>query len=138
MKANAKVISGNLIFDRVADFYRSLSVFDGQEVEVEIRKRKKNRSQNQNRFYWGVFLPAVKSALIDIGYWMANEEQVHDLLKLKFLKTTSINENTGEVMEILGTTTDMSTTDFEMYLTQVRVWAAEYLGATLPVPNEQE
>ena len=137
MKANAKVISGNLIFDRVADFYRSLSAFDGQEVEVEIRKRQKNRSLNQNKFYWGVFLPAVKAALIDVGYWMANEEQVHDLLKLKFLKTTSVNENTGEVMEILGTTTEMSTYDFEMYLTQVRVWAAEYLGTTLPVPNEE-
>lgn len=136
MKANAKVISGNLIFDRVADFYRSLSAFDGQDVEVEIRKRQKKRSNNQNSFYWGVILPLLRSSLIDAGFWMANEEQVHDLLKYKFLKTTVINENTGEIMEVLGTTTDMSTYDFEMYLTQIRVWAAEYLNTTLPLPNE--
>ena len=48
----------------------------------------------------------------------------------------AVNEETGEVMESLGSTTTMSTFEFETYLTNVRVWAAEYLNCVLPFPNE--
>ena len=134
--ATATIVRGNLIINRVADFHRQLDPLDGMEVDIIIKKKVKSRSNHQNKFYWGVFLPAVKYGLLDAGYYMANEEQVHDLLKLKFLKVDSVNEETGEVMESLGSTTTMSTFEFETYLTNIRAWAAEYLNCVLPFPNE--
>ena len=136
MITKARVISGNLIYEGVAAFYQQLQNFEGQDVEVEIRKRKKQRSGNQNRFYFGVILPEIREALIDAGYFMQNNEQVHELLKFKFLKATVTNEDTGEIIETLGSTKDMSTSEFETYLTAIRVWAAEYLNVTLSIPNE--
>ncbi len=134
--ATATIVRGNLIINRVADFHRQLDPLDGQEVDIIIKKRVKSRSNNQNKFYWGVFLPAVKYGLLDAGHFMSNEEQVHDLLKLKFLKYNSVNEDTGEFIEALGSTTTMSTFEFETYLTNIRAWAAEYLNCVLPFPNE--
>ena len=134
--ATATIVRGNLIINRVADFHRQLDPLDGQEVDIIIKKRVKSRSNKQNRFYWGAFLNDLMYALIDAGYFMANVEQVHELLKYKFLKITIENEETGEFIESLGSTTTMSTFEFETYLTNVRAWAAEYLNCVLPFPNE--
>jgi len=134
--ATATIVRGNLIINRVADFHRQLDPLDGMEVDIIIKKKVKSRSNHQNKFYWGVFLPVIRDALMDLGHFMSNEEQVHDLLKLKFLKYDSINEDTGDVIEVLGSTTTMSTLEFETYLTNVRAWAAEYLNCVLPFPNE--
>lgn len=137
MLARAKVINGNLIYERISDFYQQLSSqFEGQEVEIEIKKKKKTRSKNQNNFYWGALLPSLRQALIDAGYFMQNDDQVHELLKLKFLKATIVKEDTGEVIETLGSTKEMDTMEFEIFLTNVRAWAAEYLNVALPIPNE--
>jgi len=41
----------------------------------------------------------------------------------------------GEVMKSLGSTTKLSTQEFEVYMENVRAWAAEY-GCEIPLPNE--
>lgn len=136
MIVKAKVISGNLIFDRVGDFYKQLSAYEGQEVEVEVRKKRKTRSNQQNRFYWSAMIPRLRQGLLEAGYPVFSDEQTHELLKLKYLKSTIINEETGEIIETLGSTRELTTAEFEVFLTSVRSWAAEYLNITLPIPNE--
>lgn len=98
----------------------------------------KNRTSPQNRYYWGCCLPLVKDGLQGIGYReVKTNEDAHEVLKYLFLKKVIPNEETGEVIETLGTTTKLSTTEFNEYIDQIIQWAAEYLSIQIPLPNEQ-
>jgi hypothetical protein len=98
----------------------------------------KNRTNPQNRYYWGCCLTLVKEGLQDIGYReVRTNEDAHEVLKYLFLKKLIPNEETGEVIEILGTTTKLSTTEFNEYIERIIQWASEYLNIQIPLPNEQ-
>ena len=100
--------------------------------------RANKRSLNQNNFYWGVVVPLVKEGLKDIGYnEIRTNEQAHETLKFLFLKKQIPNENTGEIIEILGSTAKLTTIEFNLLIEQVAQWCSEFLGFVLPMPNEQ-
>lgn len=104
---------------------------------VKIDKANK-RSLPQNAYYWSVIIPLVKAGLKDIGYnEIKTESDAHEVLKYLFLKKQIPNENTGEVVEILGSTTKLTTTEFNLFIEQIIIWAAEYLNIQIPLPNEQ-
>jgi hypothetical protein len=108
----------------------------GKRVEIEIRPKRKRRSVFQNAYYWGVVVPLVKAGLNDIGYKIGLE-QTHELLKSKFHIVEYVNENTGEIIKAIGTTTDMTTSEMMDYFEEITQWAAEYLNIQIPQPNEQ-
>ena len=41
--------------------------FKGQRIEITFRKKKKHRSSEQNRYYWGVVIPYILEAFIELG-----------------------------------------------------------------------
>jgi hypothetical protein len=119
----------NLIKDAIA-------TFEGKQVVIKIEKAKKKRSTQQNRFYYGVIIPIVQNCLKEAGHVMTNES-THDLIKLKFLKETLfVNENTGEVIERIKSTTELSTSQFMDLLAEINNFTFEYFGVTLPSPND--
>lgn len=104
--------------------------------QVKISPRKV-RSLQQNAYYWGVVCEMVKDGLQDVGYRsIQTEEDAHEFLKALFLKKQVVNEETGEAIEIHGSTATMLTQEFNFYIDQVLQWAAEYLGIVIPLPNE--
>lgn len=109
---------------------------DGRyEVTIE---NKNHRSGQQNKYYFGCVLPLVKDGLIDVGYREINSnEQVHDLMKYMFLKKQIVNEETGEVIETIGSTTKLTTIEFNDYIDRIAQFAAEMLGVVIPPPNTQ-
>lgn len=97
-----------------------------------------HRSGQQNRYYFGCVLPLVKDGLIDVGYREINtNEATHDLMKYMFLKKRIVNEETGEVIETIGSTTDLTTIEFNEYIDRIAQFAAEMLGVVIPPPNSQ-
>lgn len=111
--------------------------FEGKEITIKIEKRKKKRSNPQNAYYYGVVIPIMRDALKDAGYIMTNES-VHDMLKLRFLKETILlNKDTGECIERIKSTTELSTSGMMDYFTEITVFAAEYFQVQIPEPNEQ-
>ena len=109
---------------------------DGRYL-VEIQNNK-HRSTQQNRYYFGCVLPLVKDGLIEVGYREINSnESVHDLMKFMFLKKQIVNEQTGEVIETIGSTTDLTTIEFNDYIDRIAQFAAEFLGLAIPPPNTQ-
>jgi len=109
---------------------------DGRYI-IKIDKANK-RSLPQNAYYHGVIIPLVLEGLKDIGYnEIRSHEDAHEVLKYLFLKKQIPNENTGEVVEILGSTAKLTTTEFNLFIDQVIQWAAEYLNVQIPLPNEQ-
>lgn len=119
----------NLIKDAIA-------TFEGKQVVIKIEKFKKKRSTQQNRFYYGVIIPIVQNCLKEAGHIMTNES-THDLIKLKFLKETLfVNEDTGEVIERIKSTTELSTSQFMDLLAEINNFTFDYFGVLLPSPNE--
>jgi hypothetical protein len=119
----------NLIKDAIA-------TFDGKKIVIKIEKAKKKRSTQQNRFYYGVIIPIVQNCLKEVGHIMTNES-THDLIKLKFLKEALfVNEETGEVIERIKSTTELSTSQFMDLLAEINNFTFEYFGVSLPSPND--
>jgi hypothetical protein len=114
----------------------AIQTFEGKQVVIKIEKSKKKRSTQQNRFYYGVIIPIVQNCLKDAGHIMTNES-THDLIKLKFLKEALfVNEDTGEVIERIKSTTELSTSQFMDLLAEINNFTFEYFGVSLPSPNE--
>jgi hypothetical protein len=114
----------------------AIETFEGKQVVIKIEKFKKKRSTQQNRFYYGVIIPIVQNCLKEAGHIMTNES-THDLIKLKFLKETLfVNETTGEVIERIKSTTELSTSQFMDLLAEINNFTFEYFGVTLPSPND--
>ena len=137
LKYTGRVDNGKLtIINRKGLIKDLASYFEGKKVTIIIEKYRKNRSNEQNSYYWGVVVEAVKIGLNDVGYKM-NSEATHELIKYKFLQKELINEETGEILKTIGSTTELSTSEFMDLLAQIQQWAAEYLNIIIPDPNEQ-
>jgi hypothetical protein len=114
----------------------AIQTFEGKQIVIKIEKAKKKRSTQQNRFYYGVIIPIVQNCLKEAGHIMTNES-THDLIKLKFLKEALfVNEETGEVIERIKSTTELSTSQFMDLLAEINNFTFEYFGVTLPSPTD--
>lgn len=107
-----------------------------KEVTIEVKRKTRKRSNSQNAYYHACIIPILRAAFKDIGHNLSNEE-VHLFLKTKFLKQTIANENGEYLGEKIGSTADLTTTQFMEYILQIQQFAAESLNVQIPSPNEQ-
>lgn len=119
----AKVESGKLT--GFTEKYQSyLKTLEGKFVEVKVQKERNQRSLNQNNYYWGIVIELLSQ---HTGY---TPDETHEICRYQFLKKV----NDGG-FEFIQSTTKLSTTEFELYLEEVKRWAA-FLGLVIPNPNE--
>lgn len=85
---------------------------------------KTERSIRQNAYYWSVVVGSVARVL------EYTPEKTHEALRWKFLP------HRGQVLPVAESTADLSTLEFEEYLSRVRTWASVSLGCFIPLPNE--
>lgn len=114
------------IFDRdgMTNFLRS-----NPDIVFELSISKK-RSKKQNRVYW-MYVNTLSECT---GF---SSEEMHEVLKFKFLKSELVNVNTGEILEFVKSTTELSTSEFTEFIDKIRLWSIEKLNVNLPLPNEQ-
>lgn len=130
-----KIIDGKITRNRnlIID---ALNSYEGKDCIIKIEKPKKQRSIQQNRFYWGVILVIVQNCLKEAGHLMCVND-VHELLKLKFLKEiVFVDESTGEVTERIKSTIELSTSQEMDYFANIKIWVREYFNVEIPEPNE--
>lgn len=106
------------------------SFFSGQSIEIIIRRKKKHRSVQQNRYYWLIVTMMAEHT----GF---TKDEMHSILRYKFLKSERVNDNTGIVYEYVKSTTELSTIEYEEYLEHVRSFGVDELDLRIPMPNEQ-
>ena len=133
-------------YGRVSDkvhIYRSKEMnemivrnFAGKDVEITIQRKRKRRSLLQNNYYHGVIVPMVQQGLLDAGYKLG-KEQTHDYLKSQFAVAEIVNEQSGEILKVIGSTAEMTTSQMMDYFSEITDWAKEYLNVEIPAPNEQ-
>jgi len=110
------------------------SKFKGKNIKIRIERAGSRRTHPQNNFYWACIVDEIRLALLQLGHQMTKEE-THEFLKMKF-NTVSISNEHGEALEVPGTTTTMTKTEFGEYMDRIAQWCAEYLGIVLPQPGE--
>jgi len=110
--------------------------FAGKDITITIERKRRKRSLMQNAYYFGVVLPLVQSGLNDAGY-KVSKESTHEFLKATFFKQELVNEQTGEILQTVGSTSQMSTVQMMEYFAEITQWAAEFLNVQIPEPGEQ-
>ena len=100
-------------------------------------KKKNNRSLPQNSYYHGCIVPEIKRGMYEIGYDEISTNEVHELLKAKFLQKEIINKHDGEVILVPGSTATLTTIEFNEFIEKCQKFAAEYLGIVIADPNSQ-
>jgi hypothetical protein len=66
-----------------------------------------------------------------------NKEAAHEILKQKCNSKEIINEKTGEVLTVGGSTAEMTTTQMMEYWVLCCRFIDEWFGRYVPSPNEQ-
>jgi hypothetical protein len=135
IEINTSVKDGILATNRkyISDVIKS---FEGANIIITIEKRKKKRSNNQNAFYWLV-IDMMREGFNNTLGENVGVQEVHEFLKNRFLFKEIVNENIGEVVKMPKSTTELTTIEFEEYLDNIRAFGLEFLGITIPMPNEQ-
>ncbi len=128
---------GKLVLNERHTFIKLLQPLKGREIELVVKRRAKTRSGDQNAYYWGVVVHLVMEGLNDLGHDVTQED-THDFLKGQFNAREVVNEATGEVVKVPRSTTELSTAEFSEYVERISKWAGEWLGISIPLPNEQQ
>src|SRR5213075_1155179 len=97
---------------------------------ITIERKSARRSDAANRYYFGV---VVKTISDYTGY---SPDETHAALKALHLpKHLTFADGNGEVVGELvigGSTRVLNTIEFSDFLANVRAWAHDYLGLTIP------
>lgn len=125
------------IISNHAAWKKLLNEIDEGSYFVKFEPRKK-RTHNQNNFYWGCIVPIVKDGLRDVGFDdVKTPDDAHTVLKSLFLRKRIANHKTGEVIEMIGSTTELTTVEFNAFIEDIAKWSAEYLSCVIPEPGQQ-
>ena len=116
---------GRLTIDDPAAFARVRSTLRGQDVQVLVEPKRKPRSLAENNYYWGVIIPMVSGLL---GH---TEQETHVDLRAEFLSEYDKPHNIFHIKS----TSVMGASDFEKYMSNIRMWASDN-GLFIPLPNE--
>ena len=110
-------------------FYRTLKALKGK-FNVEIKRHQKARSLNQNRYYFKFVVGEISA------YTGFTKDETHEALRMLFLREDKVIKATGESIPSSRSTTELTTTEFEEYLEQIRIWALNTLEIYIPLPHE--
>ena len=124
MYFTGKIIKGKIVWDNkttLVDYIRGIE--DGTKVEVEITETPDVRTNKQNKLWWSW----MKIIGNELGY---SKNEIHDILKYKFLLREEIND--GETTQHLKSTATLTKTEFNKLTQDVFFWANDTLNINLP------
>jgi len=113
-----------------------LESYNNQTIDIEFKKRTNKRSINQNSYYWGVIIPIIQNCIkVEWGEVMGTES-VHEFLKHNCNYRKVVNEDTGEVLKVVKSTTENSTVQQETFHDSCRALAKNFFNTVIPLPNQ--
>ena len=124
MRVFGTVNKGKLILNNERIFKDQLHIFEGNEVEIRIRVRSNNRSREQNSLYW----QWINIMSNETGF---TKEEMHELIKYKFLARNIVDDN-GDEEVIVKSTTTLTVKEFSKLMNDVLYWSSDTLGINLP------
>lgn len=134
-----RIVQGRFVTRQVKDLLREL---EDQQVEVCIRPRRAYTSLPQMRYYRGVVIRLLAMCMRDLGATgpyggPITDEEVHEIMAMRYLReTVLVNPDTGECMDIVPSTSKITTARMVEYVEAVRAYARETFDLYIPDPNE--
>lgn len=135
-KFKGKIINGKVVLNDSAGYNRWLqtSFKEEQDVNISVAQFRKARTTgqddekgNQNGYYWAVVLPLICEST---GY---SQDEMHEAMKVKFLRVGGDDQ-----LPIFKGSSKLDRMEWEDWMTQIRVWAADYLKVQIPLPDNLE
>lgn len=108
----------------------------GKHIKITIELVKNTRSHRQNRYYWGCVIQEQIDCFKERWGEIYDKDQVHDWNKSNIWNTEYIDESTGEIFKIPGTS-KVSTVEFELRLEKLRQFFELKFEWKIPLPNEE-
>lgn len=114
---------------------RVAGLFEGKEIVVTVEAKVPARSSDANAYYWAVIIQEIRDGLFEVFGENLMPKEVHEFLKLRFLKVQKVDELTGEViLEYSRSTAGLKVHEFAFYLEECIQFAAVYLQVAIPPP----
>ena len=139
MRLRAFITNGKLEFTGSRQWVKErIKLLQDGEYTVEIKRYKKPRTDKMNRYLHGVLIPCFREALNEAGYDEVRDDvQAKEIIKQMFLKKRITNKETGEVLEYVQNTSELSTEEMSKLYEDVWKWTAENLSYVIPSPGQQ-
>lgn len=117
-----------------ADLIEQIKGLRGRWRMELVRERSRKRTNLQNRWYHHV-VEIFADYLRDCGCHPTHD-QVHEIFKKMFLtRAVIINEETGETLDMVGSTATLSTVEFIDYLDEICAYLEQEHGLIVPEPS---
>lgn len=135
--------NGRLKIFRKPEFMQSLRVLFGDSkatsirVEVIVKKLYRKRSNPQNNYLHGVIVSDFMEGFKNTTGDDITHDDAFGLLKYHCHYKEHVNEQTGEVMRILLSTSNQTTVEFEEMCQRMREFIFNWFGIVVLLPNEQ-
>lgn len=140
VRHTGKVQRGKLILDNRELFHWDIENHEGKNVELILKGVKNTRSLRMNNYYFGVVIKSLADHFNKEQTFnrKVNIDEVHELMKMKFLGTIVWNLPNGEEIESVEMSKNLDNVEFIAYFENIIVWSAEMFGLTIPKPNEEK
>ena len=119
----------------VNEICMALELLPKNKYTVSIEKQTKERSTAQNKYMWGVVYKMIGDYIGEFP------EEVHEMMKSMFnsnVKELPCSGSENLSIKYGKSTQDLSTVQFEEYLSKIRMWAFHYLNLSIPEPNRSD
>jgi hypothetical protein len=129
-----RIVNGQIKWADREGFVQAVRSMADCDAEITIASLEDRRSVVANRYYWGVVLKAIAEET------ETPAEDVHDAMCDRFLKHRITLVNVlGEVLdqEVAGRSSKLSVAAFYRFVEQVRLFAAEFFGLSIPDPDPE-
>ena len=123
---------GVLVFADPPGWRRAVARHRGYQVWVTVTRQTKPHTDNQRAYYHAVVVEMIAA---EIG---ETHDETHDTLKNKFLIGRTKQLSSGLLLQMPPSTKPLTTEQMTAYIEEVRTWAAQWLGLSIPDPNQVE
>ncbi len=108
---------------------------EGARFRMTLKPLKGKRTNQQNRTVMGLWMGII---LKELGYGLHEKDNVYYGIKAKCWYTESVNEQTGEVLNIPRATRDMNKGDYSKeFMFAFQHFVFDFFGITLPDPETE-
>jgi len=135
IEAYVKILKGSLTMEDKNKFFEAVRSLPDGLYNLVLEFIYDNRTSPQNRYYWGVVVKAYAMGASESSGKPISRLQAHEAMKLEFNPIEIINEKTGEVKTLPGSTRTLSTVEFSEYTENCRNFIQEWFNIETPDPE---
>lgn len=114
-----------------------VKTYEGLTIDITFKKRTNKRSNPQNKYYFGLIVPIFQDCIRNEWGEIWGVNKTHEFLKANCNYDELVNEETGQIVRVIKSTTENTTTNQEIFHEKCRLLALEFFNTDIPLPEQQ-